>query len=466
MPFDETLIAIRAIHFAATLTTAGVVFFLVGVLRPTLAKHDRAAEFAVLLRRRLAWIAWGGLVVAVLSYAAWLVALAQRLSDGTITAVFRDGIVWILLSRTEFGTIWAVRVGLAVLLALLLGRGRTTDRPNGMVIVAGALAGSLAFVGHAGARADVAGTVNLLSDILHLLAVSAWVGALVPLALVLHAAGGGGQAAMVIAREATRRFSNIGMVSVATILATGIVDTVVLAGSVRALLGTEYGRLLIFKIALFFVMVSIAAINWRLLTPALVQESDAAAARLASRRLRNNALIEAGIGVAILGVVAIIGTLPPGLDNPAVAVVPARAFSDAIAPPGSDSPGSEAAGNRDRRCGAPSRLLGPSRRPVGLDRRSPGKLIRHAAQDAFRHGARGRQHGEVDLQLGTELLVLLAQGVEEFRGGAGKVAGARLDARRIAHEGAGQLALALGDLGGRDQSSGADQHRFLFDDFA
>jgi putative copper resistance protein D len=338
MPLDETLIAIRAIHFAATVTTAGVVFFLVGVLGPAVAKRDRAAGFAVPLRSRLAWIAWGGLVVTVVSYAAWLVVLAQRLSEGTVTAVFRDGIVWILLSRTEFGTIWAVRMGLAVLLALLIGRGRAIERPNGTVIVAGALAGSLAFAGHAGARTDMAGTVNLLSDILHLLAVSAWVGALAPLALVLHTARGGGEAAMATAREATRRFSNIGMASVAAILATGIVNTVVLAGSVRALLGTEYGRLLIFKIALFLVMVAIAAINWRLVTPALVQESDAGAAHLALRRLRNNALIEAGIGAAILGLVAIIGTLPPGLENPAVAVVPARSFSEAIPPPGSDWP--------------------------------------------------------------------------------------------------------------------------------
>jgi putative copper export protein len=51
------------------------------------------------------------------------------------------------------------------------------------------------------------------------------------------------------------------------------------------------------------------------LTPSLVQERDAPAAGLVLRRLRTNCLIEAALGAAILVVVAILGTLPPGLQE-------------------------------------------------------------------------------------------------------------------------------------------------------
>jgi putative copper resistance protein D len=312
---DELLIVTRAIHFAATLTAAGVVFFLLGVAEPAFAKVGEAAGLPAPLRRRLAFIAWSGLVLALASGAAWLVILAQRISDGTLTAVFRDGIVWILLTRSDFGKVWTVRLGLAVVLALFLALAaqRRTPRPGGTLVLAAALAASLALAGHAGAGEGAEGAVHLAADMLHLVAAAAWVGSLVPLALLLHAARNG--EALAVAREATRRFSIMGMASVGTILASGIVNTYVLSGSIPALLGTEYGRLVLLKASLFLVMVSIAAINRQLLTPRLVQERDAAAAGLALRRLRTNCLIEAAIGAIILVVVAILGTLPPGLQE-------------------------------------------------------------------------------------------------------------------------------------------------------
>jgi putative copper resistance protein D len=312
---DEPLIIARAIHFAATLTAAGVVFFLLGVAEPAFAKAGQAAALVAPLRRRLAFMAWGGLALAIASDAAWLVILAQLISDGTLTAVFRDGIVWKLLTGSGFGQVWSVRLGLAVVLALFLAMAaqRRTPRPGATLVFAAAFAGSLAFAGHAGASEGTEGTVHLAADMLHLAAAAAWVGALVPLALLLHAAKNG--AAIAVAREATRRFSIMGMASVGTILATGIVNTYVLAGSIPALLGTEYGRLVLVKVSLFLVMVSVAAINRQLLTPRLVQERDAPAAGLALRRLRTNCLIEAAIGAIILVVVAILGTLPPGLQE-------------------------------------------------------------------------------------------------------------------------------------------------------
>ena len=109
-----------------------------------------------------------------------------------------------------------------------------------------------------------------------------------------------------IARTATLRFSVLGLASVATLMITGLVNAFYLVGSVAALLGTDYGRLLAVKVALFVVMVAIAAINRFRLTPELVPEL---------RRLRRNAVVEIVLGAVIIAIVAKLGVTPPAFEQ-------------------------------------------------------------------------------------------------------------------------------------------------------
>jgi putative copper resistance protein D len=95
----------------------------------------------------------------------------------------------------------------------------------------------------------------LANDCLHLVTAGAWVGGLLPLALFLAAASRHDDPnALPLAAKVTGRFSTVGIVLVATILTTGIVNTWHLVGSVEGLIVTAYGRLLITKIALFLSM--------------------------------------------------------------------------------------------------------------------------------------------------------------------------------------------------------------------
>jgi hypothetical protein len=64
-----------------------------------------------------------------------------------------------------------------------------------------------------------------------------------------------------LARNALSRFSQVGMFAVALLLATGIVNSSFLIGSVETLLGTLYGNILLVKICLFTIMVSLALTN-------------------------------------------------------------------------------------------------------------------------------------------------------------------------------------------------------------
>jgi putative copper resistance protein D len=315
---DDPLIWVRAVHFGATMMVMGVVFFHAFIADPAF-RAAGAAHMAARVGSRLSVIAWVALAVTVLSGAAWLVLLSERMSDLSFAQVFAQGAVWTVLSETDFGLDWGVRLVLAGLLAAVWAWGRVSHsyhRRAGAVAIAAGLIGTLAWAGHAAANGGLEGAVHLTADILHLIAAAAWFGALIPLALMLQAARGAPEKSVVAAaRAAVLRFSRLGIASVGTLAATGVVNTWVLAGSIPALVATDYGRLLLLKVALFLIMLLFAAINRLWLTPRLVQAPTAAVATDALRRIARNSLIEAGLGTIIIVIVGLLGTLPPGLED-------------------------------------------------------------------------------------------------------------------------------------------------------
>ncbi|MFJ9849125.1 copper resistance CopC/CopD family protein [Streptomyces sp. NPDC101150] len=124
----------------------------------------------------------------------------------------------------------------------------------GGVIVAAGLAATWAMAEHAstGLQASVAMPV----DVLHLLAVAAWLGGLAALVVSLY----WGPA---VERSAVRRFSRIAFGSVLVLVATGIYQSWRQVGTWRALTDTSYGRLLLLKAGLVVVLVGIAWMSRR-----------------------------------------------------------------------------------------------------------------------------------------------------------------------------------------------------------
>ena len=149
----------------------------------------------------------------------------------------------------------------------------------------------------------------MTADALHLIAASAWFGGLVPFVLLLaETRRNQDHPWALLASQAARRFSSLGMVSVGTILATGIVNAWILVGSFEGLIATEYVWLLMLKIFLFMIMLAFAAINRFWLTPDLALPPDNEARVKALRRLMRNSGI--AFGLAIVGV---LGTLHPAV---------------------------------------------------------------------------------------------------------------------------------------------------------
>jgi copper resistance protein D len=327
----DPLFYARAVHFAATLLVAGAVFFVIFVAAPAW-RGAGDGTVAIKVRTRVSLIAWISLALAVISGAVWLVLTAAAMSDRPPEQVF--GVLWTVLTQTVFGRDWLLRLMLACALAatlppLLSRRGHQSPWLDATAaVLAAAFAGTLAWSGHAAGGLGGEAMLHPAADVLHLIAAAAWVGALPPL-IVLFAAAGTDDASLAMARTATERFSILGIASVGTLLATGIVNTFYLVGSVPALYGTAYGRLLLVKIALFLAMVAIAAVNRFLLTPQLVQHANIAASHDALRRLRRHAAIEALAGAIIIAIVAALGTMPPAIHaahaHPTYEAVPADA---------------------------------------------------------------------------------------------------------------------------------------------
>lgn len=317
---DDPLIWVRAVHFAATILVTGVVFFSVFISEPAFRKAGGDERVATAVRTWLARFVWIGSLATVVSGAAWLLFVAARMVDLPLVETFSGPAVLTVLTRTDFGRDWMVRLVLTVLLSgvlfpsifnrLVKSRGTIFV----VVLFAAGLVGTLAWAGHGAAGTGFNGSVHLTADILHLVAAAAWVGSLVPLAVLLGAAARSrDEFSARMAREAVLRFSTLGVVSVGMLLASGIINTLMLAGSVAALVGTDYGRLLLLKIALFVVMLTIAGVNRIVLTPRLVRAQSSSQYLL--RQLRNNSLIEAAIGAIILVIVGVLGTLPPGIQE-------------------------------------------------------------------------------------------------------------------------------------------------------
>jgi len=289
----EPLILARFIHFTATLTAGGTIWFALLVPRPIPAPLDR----------RLRLLALVALALAVLSGLAWLALVAADVLGIPLTEV-TPGSAWPVITDIRFGQVATVRLLLALLLMLLaLLMPWTRARPLQGVLALGFVA-LPALTGHAGALPGPAGYLAMTADALHLLAAAAWLGGLPAFLLSLRKVPGDSQADDRVVRT-TRRFSQLAVLSVCTLLGSGIINSCYLLSGPGDLLYTEYGQRLALKLVLFAAMLTLAAVNRLRLTPAL----PSARARTA---LGRNTLAETGLGLAVLALVAVIGTLPPG----------------------------------------------------------------------------------------------------------------------------------------------------------
>lgn len=249
-----------------------------------------------------------GLVLAVAS-ALGLLAQTAMMAGGW-EAVDAAAVVYVVQSMS-LGTAHVVRAGLALLgtTVLLLGGGRRSAALVAAALFAGATA-SFAWSGHGASSEGSAGLVHLMADIVHALAAAVWLGALAGFfLLLLHRVRNDQASARVLAG-----FGTIGTAAVAVLAFTGVINAAFLVGpdGSRLLTSSAWGQLLFAKLALFLLMVWLAAQNRYSLTPrlerALTEGRDIAEA---IQSLRLSIGLELAAGVALLGLVAAMGVETP-----------------------------------------------------------------------------------------------------------------------------------------------------------
>ena len=327
---SEFGIAVRAVHYAAVMLLFGGSAFLLGVARPVYRDATGAAlQEANELNRWLLRVQSWSLAVALVSGLLWFGVEASTMSGLGLDAVLDRQTLGTVLNETSFGGVWMVRFGVAIMLSAVLPLGRhTADDPSWLSLEAwsGMLAclllATLAWAGHAAADQGTDRTIHLTADIVHLVAASFWLGALPALVFVLARAGHATTSAVLpIAARMTQRFSMLGLVSIGCLVLTGVVNGWYLVGSLPKLFGTQYGQLLLLKLALFVLMLILATVNRVYWVPKLAHAADATRIETASVPLRwlwRNATLETILGLAIVSVVSGLGMTIPGAHVPAV----------------------------------------------------------------------------------------------------------------------------------------------------
>jgi copper resistance protein D len=319
---EAAFVLVRAVHLAALVALFGGLLFSAWVSATgegsTTVRDSRAHR--KLMRSSAGWLALGvGSGVAWLGFAAVTMSgrpLAQALDDETVRTV---------LGQTWFGQVWIARASLALALAaVLLAASRRRARHERTVVLIGtplaaALLSSLALAGHANSEHGVARAIHLAVDAAHLLAAGAWLGGLLPLALVLaDDRASPDSAALEHVSRVVGRFSRLGLIAVGALVTTGAVNAWFTVATIPGLLATRYGQLLLAKLAVFAGMLVLAAINRTRLTPPLVDDGLAPPGRaIALARLRRNALAELVLGMLVLGIVGVLGMTMPAAHSTA-----------------------------------------------------------------------------------------------------------------------------------------------------
>jgi copper transport protein len=254
---DTTVGAIYAvIRFAAftslVLLVGGLAF--VALIWP--------AGVALARTRTILWGAWTTvLVTTVIGIPVQAVYAAGLPISKVLSSTVRSGML-----DDRFGQVWAARIVILALLAAVLvfvfrSVSETEHRlPAGLLGAGGLLGlGLLATPGLAGhASTQDLVPIAMVSDIVHVGAVSIWLGGLALLTAGVLPRRVADELAVCVPR-----FSRLAFGAVITILVTGTFQGWREVRSTAALTQTTYGRLLIIKVALFALLVALGGLSRR-----------------------------------------------------------------------------------------------------------------------------------------------------------------------------------------------------------
>jgi len=306
MPDDWLVVALRFALYLDLMVLFGVPLFSLHAMRP----DDRTSALAWKYVRIVGLAAVLGIGLSLVS----MVMMAKTMTGASEYAELTAHVFGMIMTGTSVGLAWTARI--VVLLAALALIAALRTRPAlrfGALAALGAVAlATVAWAGHGAMDDGTRGGLHLASDIAHLLAAGAWVGALFAFVVLSNGARGASSEVADLLGRASNGFAHIGTVIVATLVLTGAINYLLIVGpTADGLLTTAYGGLLVAKLALFALMLVLAAANRYRLSPRLagaLKDGNHAGAVAA---LRQSLLTETCLAILILALVAWLGVLSP-----------------------------------------------------------------------------------------------------------------------------------------------------------
>lgn len=278
----------------------------------SLKEQERVSGVALPFRSMLT----GAALLGVLFSVASMVMMARAMSGESDFAELRPHIEMMVL-ETDVGLAWTVRVVALVVggLAVMFNQ----RAPGISLLIASAAGGialaSLAWNGHGAMDEGSQRYWHFITDILHLLAAGAWLGALIAFALLARINSLQSEERIRLLVRAVKRFEWVGAVIVVVITVTGIVNYLFIVGpELDEVFLSTYGILLFIKVVLFAGMLVLAALNRFQLGPLLERSLRDRQYRVAANALRRSVVVEWVAAVLIVGLVAWLGTLSPEME--------------------------------------------------------------------------------------------------------------------------------------------------------
>jgi len=310
MADDGLNIALRFGLYVSMAALFGVAVFGLYALRLTV-------KFAYFDRQYTILTAAAAILSLILSIASMLV-MAKAMSGAESYSELSIHILGMVITGTDMGLAWALRI-VALLACVIIVAASGARFHYGWLAAFSALAlATLAWSGHAAMNEGVRGMVHLVSDIAHLFAAGAWVGALFSFVMLALMKPRLYPDATEVLSKASNGFARFGTVIVATLMTTGIANYLLIVGpSISGLFTTQYGMLLSIKLALFIGMLALATANRFFLGPRVELALQAGNQLKAVSLLRRSMLTETALVVLVIACVAWLGVLAPAVRGAA-----------------------------------------------------------------------------------------------------------------------------------------------------
>ena len=304
---EPAVIGLRLLQFGSAMVLFGSSLLLTYALPKAGVGSGAELAWPRKLLAVAAGVVLGSSVVGLLAQTSILAgSIREGLQAASLAAV---------ITTMSMGPSTLVRAGCAVLALVVLAVAPPSRTLWSVCAGLGAvICASFAWMGHGAATEGATGLLHLIADILHTLAAGVWIGALAAFLLLLRRRAPSAELDRVL-HTALHGFSGVGSVLVAVLVASGLVNSWFLVGPDRiaGLWTTPYGQLVSLKLALFAGMLVLAAANRFRLTPALgvttAGRGGSSVAALAA--LRRSLILETGVAVLVLGLVAWLGRLAP-----------------------------------------------------------------------------------------------------------------------------------------------------------